>query len=410
MSNIIGVLRHERRARWFLLANAQSTIGTYAAVVALMVLAYERLHSPWAVSLVLLADFLPSMVLGPIFGAAADRWSRRGCAIAAEVLRAAAFVGVALVGSFPATVAFATLAGVGTALFSPAVLAALPSLAAPERGAAVTSLYGATRDLGRTLGPLVAAAALGFMSASDVMLINGVTFAVSAAAIALIPFGALPAQADAAARPSIARAAREGLAATWRLRGVQTVLWASSAAAAFAAMANVGELLLARDLDTNASGFALLMVAVGIGVVAGSLLGSLPGGLRDMKRRYLLGILLLGVALVALAIAHSYAVAFVAFLGTGVGNGLVVVHERLIFHAAVEDRLMGRAFATLDTLVGWGFAAAFLGGGAIIAAAGTRGMFAIAGGLGIAVWVGAALALRGGWSSARSAPAAERAG
>jgi MFS family permease len=407
---LLAVFTREPRARWFLLANAQSAIGTGAALVALVLIAYDRLKSPWAIALVLLADFLPVMLLGPLFGAVADRRSRRGIAITADLLRAGSFVALGLVHSFAATVVFALIAGVGTALFSPAVLAALPSLAAAERGAAVTSLYGATRDLGRTLGPLVAAAALGFISASDVMLINGATFAVSAVIIALIPFGAVPEQDDAAARPSIAREAREGLAATWRLRGVQTVLWASSAAAAFAAMANVGELLLARDLNTNASGFALLMVAVGIGVVAGSLLGSLPGGLRDMKRRYLLGILLLGVALVALAIAHSYAVAFVAFLGTGVGNGLVVVHERLIFHAAVEDRLMGRAFATLDTLVGWGFAAAFLGGGAIIAAAGTRGMFAIAGGLGIAVWVGAGLALRGVWNSARSAPAAEVAG
>jgi MFS family permease len=111
-----------------------------------------------------------------------------------------------------------------------------------------------------------------------------------------------------------------------------------------------------------------------------------------------IGILLLGVSLAALSLARSYPVAFVAFFGTGVGNGLIVVHERLIFHAAVKDRLLGRAFAILETLVGWGFAAAFLGGGAIIAALGARGMFAVAGGLGIAVWASAALALRGVWN------------
>src|SRR3954452_20323872 len=108
MRNVLRVLREERRARWFLIANTQSTIGSGAAIIALMVLAYDRLHSPWAVSLVLLADFLPSMVLGPIFGAAADRWSRRTCAVLAEVLRAIAFAGIALVDSFPATVALAT--------------------------------------------------------------------------------------------------------------------------------------------------------------------------------------------------------------------------------------------------------------------------------------------------------------
>ena len=47
--------------------------------------------------------------------------------------RAVAFVGVAMVDGFAPTVAFALLAGVGTALFTPATLASLPSLVEKER-------------------------------------------------------------------------------------------------------------------------------------------------------------------------------------------------------------------------------------------------------------------------------------
>jgi MFS family permease len=395
MTNIIGVLRHERRARWFLLANAQSTIGTYAAIVALMVLAYDRMHSPWAVSLVLLADFLPSMVLGPVFGAAADRWSRRGCAIAADVLRAGAFVGIALVDSFPATVAFATVAGVGTALFSPAVLAALPDLAGPERSAAVTSLYGATRDLGRTLGPLVAAALFPLIGAADLMLVNGATFAISAVVIAFVPLGRAAGAEHAGT--GILREAREGLTATWRMPGVRVVLWASSLVIVFAAMVNVGELLLARDLGASASGFAILMVGVGVGVVTGSLLGSRGGELHEMKPRYLAGILLVGASLIGLALAPNYGTALIAFFAQGLGNGVVIVHERLMFHAAVPGNLMGRAFSVLDTLGGWGFAIAFLSAGAIIAALSTRAMFAVAGAGALLVWAAASISMRRVW-------------
>src|SRR4051812_25812479 len=208
MRNVLRVLREERRARWFLVANTQSTIGSGAAIVALMVLAYDRLRSPWAVSLVLLADFLPSMLLGPIFGAVADRWSRRTCAIVADVLRAGAFVGIGMVDSFAFTVVLATVAGVGTALFSPAVLAALPSLASAERSSVVTSLYGATRDIGRTLGPLVAAVAFPLIGAEDLMIVNGATFAVSAFVIALIPFGR---EMEGAEHRGILQEAREGL-------------------------------------------------------------------------------------------------------------------------------------------------------------------------------------------------------
>ncbi len=404
MRDVIAVLRTERRARWFLLANAQSTIGSYAAIVALMVLAYERMHSAWAVSLVLLADFLPSMVLGPLFGAAADRWPRRTCAIVAELLRAVAFVGIALVHSFPATVALATLAGVGTALFSPAVLAALPSLSSPERSAAVTSLYGATRDIGRTLGPLLAAALFPILSPEGLMVVNGATFAASSIVIALVPLGRAAGSGEL--RPGILREAREGLAQTWALQGVRVVLWASTFAILFAAMVNVGELLLARDLGASASGFAILMVGVGAGVVTGSLLGSRGGDLHEMKPRYLAGILLVGASLIGLALAPNYGAALIAFFAQGLGNGIVIVHERLIFHAAVPDALMGRAFSVLDTLGGWGFAAAFLGAGAIIAALSTRAMFAIAGGGLLLVWAAASLSMRRVWNAPAAEPAA----
>ncbi|HTP23600.1 MAG TPA: hypothetical protein VMJ65_28600 [Solirubrobacteraceae bacterium] len=42
---------------------------------------YHRLHSGWAIALVLLADFLP----GIVFGALADRFSQRSLAVDAEV-------------------------------------------------------------------------------------------------------------------------------------------------------------------------------------------------------------------------------------------------------------------------------------------------------------------------------------
>jgi MFS family permease len=239
------------------------------------------------------------------------------------------------------------------------------------------------------------------------MIVNGATFGLSAAVIAVVPFAA--AARDEGVRPRILQEAREGLTATWSMPGVRTVLWASTAVIVFAATVNVGELLLARDLGASASQFAILMAAVGVGVVIGSLAGARGGPLSDLKARYIAGIFLIGLSVLALAAVDSFVAALIAFLVTGLGNGIVVVHERLIFHAAVPDRLMGRAFALLDTLGGWGFAAAFVGAGGIIAALGTRAVFAIAGGAGLLVAVAVALALRGVWQRERR-PAGAAAG
>lgn len=399
MRSIADLLRNEPRARAFLLTHLQSSLGTGAGYVALVVIAYRRFHSPWAISLVLLADFLPVMLLGPVIGAIVDRWSRRWCAVIADAVRAIAFVGIGLVDGFAATVALAVLAGFGTALFSPSILAALPSLVEKERLPAITSLYGGVTDLGRTLGPLVAAACFPLVGPEVVIVADGVTFAASALVLASLSFGARVGEEVAAGGRALLREAREGLGATARLPGVRVVLFASSAIVLFAAMLNVAELLLAHDLHAGASGYAALLAVLGIGVVAGSLTGVRGSSPPDLKARYLGGLGTVALGLLALSVVPVYAVALPAFFITGLGNGLVVVHERRLFQIGVPDRLRGRAYAVLDTFASWAFASAFLLSGALIAALGTREVLALAGVGSLVVWVAASLALRGLWTA-----------
>ena len=199
MKRLADLLRAERRARIFFALLAQSALGTGAGYVALLLVAYDRLDSPWAISLVLIADLLPPMVLGPILGAAADRWSRRNCMVIADVVRAVAFVGIALVDSFAATLALALLAGLGTALFTPASLAALPSLVTRPRLPVATSVYGAITDLGLAVGPAIMAAFLLIASPETILAGNALTFALSALVLARLSFGEAPSAAESAA-------------------------------------------------------------------------------------------------------------------------------------------------------------------------------------------------------------------
>src|SRR5689334_9989703 len=143
MGWVVRLLRAEPQARRFFLAYGQSALGTGVAYVALLLIAYQRFHSPWAIALVLLADYVPPMLLSPLFGAAADRWSRRNCAVIADTARAVAYIGIALVHGIGPTVAFAFLAGTGTALFKPSIMAGLPSLVQRTRLSQATALYGA---------------------------------------------------------------------------------------------------------------------------------------------------------------------------------------------------------------------------------------------------------------------------
>lgn len=398
MRLVLDLLRSERRAAVFFATLTQSALGTGASYVALLLLAYERFDSPLAISLVLAADLLPAMLLGPFFGAAADRFSRRTCVVVADVLRAGSFVGIALVDSYTATVLLAVVAGSGTGLFTPAALAALPSLVNRERLPAATSLYGAIADLGFTLGPALAAVLLLVGGAETIMFVNGLTFAVSALVLRALPFGEAPRLEQRRGRRSLVADAIAGARAARILKGLPTLLIASSFAMFFAGSFNVGELLFAKnELGAGESGFSLLVALFGVGFAAGSLAGARGGPLPHLKRRYLAGLLVMGAGFLASGFAPGVVIAMVTFVVAGFGNGLVIVYERLLIQATVPDALAGRVFGLKDALTAWAFGLAFLAAAGLIEAIGVRGAIVFAGAGGLVAWAVAAVMLRSVW-------------
>lgn len=381
---------------------AQSSIGTGAGYIALLLVAYERFESPVAISLVLAADLLPAMALGPVFGAIADRFSRRSCVVVADLVRAGAFLGIALVDGFAATVVLAVIAGVGTGLFTPAALAGLPSLVERKRLPAATAVYGAIADLGFTVGPAMAAGLLLLGGSETILVVNAASFAVSGMVLSRLRFGALetsPVPGGRLAR-SLLGEAREGLIATVGFVGLRTVLLTSAAALFFAGIFNVGELLFVQgELGASGAGFSAVVALFGLGFMGGSLAGSGGGPLPSLKRRYLGGLAVTGAGFLASGLAPTVVVAALTFAVAGFGNGLLLVYERLIIQATVPDHLAGRVFGVKDALTAWAFGSAFAVAAGLIELVGVRTAIALAGAGGLVTWLVAVALLRGSWGS-----------
>jgi MFS family permease len=408
VSAILDLLRSERRARVFFAAHAQSSFGTGAGYVAVLLIAYERSPSPWAITLVLLAEFLPAMFLGPLVGAAADRWSRKTMLVGADVLRAGAFLGLATAGSFEATVALALLAGAGNAVFNPTVLAALPGLVERKRFPAATSLYNSISETGFTAGPALAGLAFVLVGAEWLLIANAVSFALSALALAPLRFGRRSHEPRPEAPVGLIRGALAGIDSVARDRGVRSLLAASGWSAMSMGMINVGELLLARDaLGLGDSEFSLLVAVMGAGIAGGSLLGSSGGDPGRLKRGFLRGLWLCAAAVVAAGLAPNFTVALVAFAAMGIGNGAVLTYEGVLLQTVVPDELLGRLFGVKNALVAWCFAGAFISAGAIAATFGPRALFVLAGAGTLAAWAFASVALRDAWVEPRRPEATE---
>lgn len=385
-------------SRRFFLAHAQSCLGTGLAYVALPLLAYTRFHSPWAVAAVLVPDLLPAIVLGPLLGALVDRIGWRSCAALADLIRCMAFVLLFRAHSIGWMVAGATLAGVGTALFTPAVLTGLPRLSEPEHRPATMGLFGALDDLGLTVGPAVAGLLLAVTRPETLMGVNAITFAFSAVLVGTLGAGAaVPREADAERPPSLMAQAAAGVRELARRADVRALIASSTAAVVCIGVTNVGEVVLARDvLHAGGSGLAALMTAAGIGTMMGSLAARFSKA-WEWRRAYSIGLTCMAADLLICAAFPHLWIVLPSFVLGGFGNGFALVHDRLLLGEAAPEHLHGRLFALQRTCISLAFATSFVTAGALIASGGVQLAFSCAG-VGLLVVVAAATPrLRATW-------------
>lgn len=400
---MLKLLRDTPSLRRFFAAFFQSQIGTGAAYVALLLVAYDRFHSGWAISLVLLGEFLPGIVLAPLFGSLADRISRRRLAVCADLLRALCFVALAIVPSFAATVALALLAGVGTALFRPAINAALPGMVPPERRSQLTAIFYASVNSGLMLGPALAAGLMLITTAPVVLLLNAVSFVVSAGLLAGVDLGPSAAsrspdgdEEGAEGPASVWADTRAGARAAAAMPGVPVLMGVGALVVLTGAMFNVlAPLFATGPLHAGGSGYSVLMALYGLGMVAGSWTNARMGSdIEDLRRRWLVGIALSGLAMAVAALAPNFPLALMAFTLIGLGENLLVGPEMRLMQEMVAERLLGRVFGLKDVLENIAFVSAFLGAGALLSFAGVRAVFVGAGLVTIALAAVGAFAFR----------------
>jgi MFS family permease len=198
---------------------------------------------------------------------------------------------------------------------------------------------------------------------------------------------------------------REGLSASVRIPGIGIVIVAAGTAMLFGGIFNVIELPFATGgLDTTASGYSVLVTAYGLGFIWGSLQGASGGSASQLKRRFGQGLALTGAGTVVAGVSPNLLPALAGFALGGFGNGLSIVHERLLLQTQVPRSLHGRIFAVCDGVTSWGFAVGFLVAGALAEVASSRTLMLGTGAGELILAVVAVLALRAFWV-AEGAPA-----
>ncbi|MET7279948.1 MFS transporter [Kribbella sp. NPDC005582] len=343
-------MKGEVRKLW--VGQSVSAAGSSITTVALPLVAVLTLQaSPLQMGLLSALTVLPHLVFGLPAGLVADRVSLRRLLVGADMGRAV------LLGSIPAAAAVgvltmgqlygvAVLAGVLTLLADTAAQTLLPALVPRAELIRANSASLLTTNVATTTGPSVAGFLVQAVSAPFAIVVDAVSFVVSAVAVYLIRE---PQRVESAERAPVRLST--GLRVLFADRVLGPLTLSATVASLFGAMqAPLVVLYLVRELHWSPAYVGIALTASGVATVVGTLLASTWCKRVGIGRAYLSGQFLSILSGAGLATGLTPVIYFGQMIA-GFGMALFGIPQRTLRQSRIPPHQLGQATATWRTLV-----------------------------------------------------------
>jgi len=316
---------------------------------------YVLTGSVLATTAMFMARTLPSLILAPFAGVLVDRWDRRTTQIWSDLARGAVVSALIVASSAESIWLVYVVAFMESSISQvarPAVAALVPALVRPEELARANSLSSVRWHMSLILGFPLGGALLALAGFPFVVVIDAISYLVSALLLLGIRPGAYrfsPTSPDRTKSPGRFRDELvEGFRAVAMRRQVAFPVIVFGAIGIASGVVNP---LLAPFVKTVLNGgpteFGWLAASQGIGGVAG---GILLGRFWHTARRsaVVFGSMGVGLGLFLMAKIHAFAIPLLGLAAVPAVVGGVTLQT--ILQEATEDRLRGRIFALLGTI------------------------------------------------------------
>jgi MFS family permease len=358
----IRILRGNRNFRLLYIGQTISQLGDWFNAVAVYALLLDLTGSATAVAWMMIVQFLPIALVGPVAGVVVDRVDRRRLMIAADVARGFLILGLLLVRrSDQVWIAYVVMAltVAASGFFEPARTATIPNITSEEDLLPANALASATWSAMLAIGASAGGAATALLGRNTAFVINAASFFWSAIFIAQTRYDSTPAARE---RP-VGLAALMGV--TDLVDGMRYVRRERHVAALMCVKAGWGlaggALLLLTVFGQRvfpiaggaAAGIGVLYGARGIGTGLGPIalrwmLGQQP---RTLRRTIGPAFFTVGIFYAALAAAPTLTLASIAVACAHFGGSILWVFSTVLLQLEVPDRFRGRVFAAELALV-----------------------------------------------------------
>jgi MFS family permease len=349
---MFSLLRRNGDVRNLFIAQVVSYLGDWFTFVALAGLVEDLTGSKFLVSLVLVSLTLPSFLLSPVAGAAADRFDRKTILVLVSLGQGVAALALLLTDSVGVWIAFLAQCIIsGLAAFvRPATEAAVPNLVDNEDDLRLAnSLFGSTWGVMLAVGAALGGVYADIFGRTASFVTDAITFFVAAGAVALV-HGKMQEERTAEQASRRMRPMRDMKEAVQLAREDKVIFALMCSKLTFAVGAGIVSqipVLASSAFDAGDTGRGMLFGARGIGSGLGPIIAARMAG-GDMRRiLHICGIsgLVFSICYVGAAVSPSIIIAGIAVALAHLGGGAQWTLSTYGLQMESPDALRGRVMA-----------------------------------------------------------------
>ncbi|TCO43868.1 transmembrane secretion effector [Kribbella antiqua] len=357
MKELWGVLARQHDYRLVLSAGLISLTGDWLLRTGLAFQVYVLTGSTLASGGLLLASFLPTVVLGSLAGVFVDRWDRRRTMIITNILNAVVLLPLLAVRDDSAIWIVYVVVLAQSCLqqfFSPAEQSMVPHLVEPGQLLTANALNSQIRDVARLAG----AAMGGVLAAAGglplLAIVDAATFLLAMGLIARVRHRV----ERTVVRPAVGAIRR--LKAEWA-EGIRICLGgrAMRLVFVFGLVTGVGEGVMSTlfapfvssELGGDGTAYGLIVSSQAVGGIAGGLVAAATGSRLPAAKMWGVGAVLFGLIDLVLfcypLISSSLIPAFVCMVIVGVPGAFTIAGAMTVIQRLTDDASRGRVFGAL---------------------------------------------------------------
>jgi MFS family permease len=311
----------------------------------------------------MMVSSLPAVILGPIGGTVADRYSRKTIIIICDVINGVVVLSLAVAlfvapGAKDMLLAWLFTVSVIVAIvgsfFRPAIAAAIPDLVPKDKIAAANSLNQSSVQISTLIGQGAGGVLFRLLGAPVLFLIDGLTYLFSAFSEWFITIPQTLPEKSPKWRDTFAAFKADTIAGfryVWSHRGMRTLFAVATLLNFFGMPFFVLFPFYVEDvLRASTDWYGFLLAAFGIGSLAGyTLAGTIHLSGKMRSRAMIAALILMSGGFGGLGAVDVPIISLVIVLASGMLNGFFNINVITILQVTTPSELRGRVFGLLST-------------------------------------------------------------